>query len=147
MIPSASCVCLLRWKRGRELVHCLYKKLGYVYQPPVGPENPTRRDTHSESNNRKKIERHTTNKLCVYEEDHNTWNKEKTHIKQQKKDRETYNWQTMDRVPLICVTVSFVDNSNPTYLFVTIICECNILRFWACNDFAGVNFCDFTKPK
>ena len=28
-IPSTSCVCLLvlRWKRGRELVHCLYKKL------------------------------------------------------------------------------------------------------------------------
>ena len=28
-IRSTSCVCLLvlRWKRGRELVHCLYKKL------------------------------------------------------------------------------------------------------------------------
>ena len=31
-IPSTSCVCLLvlRWKRGRELVHCLYKKLQTV---------------------------------------------------------------------------------------------------------------------
>ena len=25
-IPSTLCVCLLRWKRGRELVHCLYEK-------------------------------------------------------------------------------------------------------------------------
>ena len=25
-IPSISCICLLRWKRGRGLVHCLYKK-------------------------------------------------------------------------------------------------------------------------
>ena len=25
-VPSTSCVCLLRWKRGRELVHCLYEK-------------------------------------------------------------------------------------------------------------------------
>ena len=33
--------CLTRWRRGRELVHCLYtQKRGYVYQPPVD-ENPT----------------------------------------------------------------------------------------------------------
>ena len=36
--------CLTRWKRRRELVHCLYsQKLGFVYQPPGGPENPTRK--------------------------------------------------------------------------------------------------------
>ena len=27
-----------------ELVHCLYTKLGHVYQPPVGPVNPTREE-------------------------------------------------------------------------------------------------------
>ena len=31
------------------------------------------------------------------------------------------------------------------YLNVTIICEYKILRFWGSNDFAGINFCDFTK--
>ena len=30
---------MLRWKRGRELVHCLYKNPRHVYQPPVGPQN------------------------------------------------------------------------------------------------------------
>ena len=39
-IPSTSCVCLLRWKRGKELVPCLYKKPRHVYQPLVGLENP-----------------------------------------------------------------------------------------------------------
>ena len=33
-----------------------------------------------------------------------------------------------------------------TYLIVTIICEYKILRFWDSDDFAGFNFCDFTKP-
>ena len=32
---------LLRWKRGRELVHCLYKTSRHVHQPPVGPQNLT----------------------------------------------------------------------------------------------------------
>ena len=31
------------------------------------------------------------------------------------------------------------------YLIVTIICEYKILRFWDSDDFAGINFCDFTK--
>ena len=31
------------------------------------------------------------------------------------------------------------------YLIVTIICEYKILRFWDCDDFAIINFCDFTK--
>ena len=31
------------------------------------------------------------------------------------------------------------------YLNVTIICEYKILRFWGSHDFAGINFCDFTK--
>ena len=31
------------------------------------------------------------------------------------------------------------------YLNVTIICEYKILRFWDSDDFAGINFCDFTK--
>ena len=36
LIVPTSCVCLLvlRWKRGRELVHCLYKNSRHVYQPP-----------------------------------------------------------------------------------------------------------------
>ena len=35
------CLLVLRWKRGRELVHCLYKNSRHVYQPPVGPQNLT----------------------------------------------------------------------------------------------------------
>ena len=31
------------------------------------------------------------------------------------------------------------------YLIVTIICEYKILRFRDSDDFAGINFCDFTK--
>ena len=31
------------------------------------------------------------------------------------------------------------------YLIVTIICEYKILRFGDSDDFAGIDFCDFTK--
>ena len=34
---------------------------------------------------------------------------------------------------------------DDAYLNVTIICEYKILRFWDSDDFAGINFCDFTK--
>ena len=41
-IRSTSCVCLfvLRWKRGRELVHCLYKKLQTCLPTSRRPAKP-----------------------------------------------------------------------------------------------------------
>ena len=35
-IPSTSCVCLLRWKRGRELVHCLWCAPGFFQMKIFG---------------------------------------------------------------------------------------------------------------
>ena len=42
-------------------------------------------------------------------------------------------------------TVSTVTTAHIAYLIVTIICEYKILRFLDSDDFAGINFCDFTK--